>query len=248
MARELTYEPPRKSGSQMQEKLWSVGPLDGPPITIAVYGFADRTGQRKSSDRIALLSTAVTQGAEAWVVNALWDVGKGTWFLVVERSGLDNLVKERQIIRTTRDLYKSDEGNALPPLKFAGVLLEGGIIGYDSNIVTGGSGARFLGIGAKTEYRSDQVTIAMRLVSVQSGQVVLAVATEKKIYSVSAGGDMFKFVDAGLHPLEIELGFSANEPANQAVRLAVEAGVLELVSQGIERQLWRVRGDGSVLK
>ena len=29
--------------------------LDGPPITIAVYGFSDKTGQMKPNDRIAVL-------------------------------------------------------------------------------------------------------------------------------------------------------------------------------------------------
>ena len=78
------------------------------------------------------------------------DTGNGTWFRVVERGlGLDNLVRERQIIRSTRDDVRKAGGEApdLQPMLFAGILLEGGIVGYDSNIETGGNGARYLGIG-----------------------------------------------------------------------------------------------------
>lgn len=234
------YEPPVISKSKLDQKIVNFAPLDGEPMTIAVYGFADKTGQRKSSQKLSLLSTAVTQGADAWIVNSLRLLGKGTWFKVLERAGLDHLVKERQIIRTTRDIYKKgDEPDTLPPLLFAALLLEGGITGYDSNITTGGAGARFLGIGASVEHRRDQVMISMRLVSVQTGQILLAVNVEKVIYSASIGADVFKFVDAGTEALELQAGVAENEPVSFAVRLAVEAGILMLIEQGIEQKLWR---------
>lgn len=234
------YEPPVVSKSKLDQEIENFAPLDGEPMTIAVYGFADKTGQRKSSQKLSLLSTAVTQGADAWIVNSLRLLGQGTWFKVLERAGLDHLVKERQIIRTTRDIYKKDDKpDTLPPLLFAALLLEGGITGYDSNITTGGAGARFLGIGASVEHRRDQVMISMRLVSVQTGQILLAVNVEKVIYSTSIGADVFKFVDAGTEALELQAGVAENEPVSFAVRLAVEAGILMLVEQGIEQKLWR---------
>ena len=54
--------------------------LDGPKITIAVYNFGDKTGQRKPNTKFSQLSSAVTQGAEVWVIQALQEVGNGTWF------------------------------------------------------------------------------------------------------------------------------------------------------------------------
>ena len=45
------------------------------------------------------------------------------------------------------------------------MILEGGIIGYDSNIETGGRGARTLGIGGQTQYRRDVVIVSLRAVS-----------------------------------------------------------------------------------
>ena len=42
--------------------------LDGPPLTMAVYGFKDLTGQKKPNDKLALFSTAVTQGAEVFQI------------------------------------------------------------------------------------------------------------------------------------------------------------------------------------
>lgn len=223
--------------SPQQHNLQTLPILDGEPIPIGVYSFTDKTGQRKPADNIASLSSAVTQGAEAWVIMALDNARNGQWFNVLERVSMDNIIKERQLIRNTRQNYEN-EPTALPPMTFAGVLLEGGIVGYDSNVATGGIGARYFGIGAAEEYRVDTVTIVMRLVSVQSGEVLLTVATEKTIASQRASGDVFRFLDMSTKALEIENGFSVNEPVNYAVREAIEAGVIELIYEGERKGLW----------
>mgnify|MGYP001334129263 CR=1 FL=1 len=69
----------------------------------------DKTGQRKPNQNFSQLSSAITQGSEVWVVQALKEVGDSTWFTVVERIGLDNLVKERQLIKSTREVYEGKE-------------------------------------------------------------------------------------------------------------------------------------------
>lgn len=221
----------------MVTELHDVPALDGPKITIGVYSFNDQTGQRAPSDNVANLSSAVTQGAAVWVIDALLEAGSGTWFQVVERVGMDNVIKERQLIRNTRENYQNDPED-LAPMLFAGLLLEGGIIGYDSNINTGGTGARYFGIGAATEYRVDTVTVAMRLVSVSTGRVLLSVATEKTIASHRSGADVFRFLDMSTKALEIETGYSVNEPTNYAVRAAIEAGIIELIYEGARREIW----------
>ena len=230
-------------------RLKAVPPLDGKPITIAVYGFMDKTGQRKPADKIANLSSAVTQGAEVWVINALKDVGGGSWFEVVERVGLDNLVKERQLIRNTREVYEKDLPNGPTPLKpmvFAGLILEGGIVGYDSNVAVGGVGARYLGVGLQDEYRVDTVTVVMRLVSVSTGKILMSVATEKSIASYRTGADVFKFLDLGTKLVESEIGWSINEPVNYAVRAAVEAGIVELIYKGERKEYWKFKDFGQI--
>ena len=231
---------PRLQPNPMSAELANVPELDGPVITIGVYSFTDKTGQRKPADSVANLSSAVTQGAEVWVIDALLEAGNGTWFEVVERVSMDNVLKERQLIRNTRENYQeSPEG--LAPMKFAGLILEGGIIGYDSNVSTGGVGARYFGIGASTEYRVDTVTIGLRLVSVSTGRVLMSVATEKSIASHRTGADSFKFLDLGTKALETEIGYSVNEPTNYAVRAAIDAGIIELIYEGERRSLWKFK-------
>jgi curli production assembly/transport component CsgG len=237
-------EPPTTQRSPIPEMLAAVPPIDGKKITIAVYGFSDKTGQRKPADNIANLSSAVTQGAEVWVIQGLQNVGNEGWFEVVERIGMDNLIKERQLIRNTRDVYEKELENGPTPLKpmlFAGLILEGGIVGYDSNNVVGGVGARYLGIGTTTEYRVDTVTVSMRLVSVSTGRVLMSIATEKTIASHRSGADVFKFLDLGTRLVESEAGYSVNEPVNYAVRAAIEAGIVELVYEGERKGLWKFR-------
>ena len=230
--------------SPIPEMLAAVPPIEGKKITVAVYSFSDKTGQRKPSDTVSNLSSAVTQGAEVWVIKALQEVGNGSWFEVVERIGMDHLIKERQLIRNTRDVYEKELKSGPTPLKpmlFAGLLLEGGIVGYDANTAQGGVGARYLGIGTQTEYRVDTVTVVMRLVSVSTGRVLMSVATQKTIASHRSGADIFKFFDMGTRLGESETGFSVNEPVNYAVRAAIEAGIVELIYEGERKELWKFR-------
>ena len=204
-------------------------------ITVAVYDFPDETGQRKQVG----LSTAVSQGADVWVIQSLMAVNHGGWFTVVERASLDNLTKERQLIRSTRELYDGSQAtDSLSPMLFAGLILEGGIVGYDTNTTSGGAGARFLGLGANDQYRTDQVTVSLRLVAVQTGEILLTVSSTKTIASTSNGADVFRFLDLGTRALEIESGNAANEPVNYAIRTAIEYAVLQMIYEGKECGLW----------
>lgn len=215
-------------------------PADG-QITVAVYAFRDMTGQRKASQLIASLSSAVTQGADAYLVKSLQEVGNGKWFKVLERGGLDNLIKERQLIRQMRELYQGPNAQPLPPMLFAGIIIEGGIIGYDSNTMSGGSGARVLGIGATTEYRQDEVTISLRAVSVATGEVLVAVNVSKTVISFQDKAGVLRFYDANTRALELETGSATNESMNKAVQMAIHAAVLEMIQQGISKGQWHVK-------
>ncbi len=223
-------------------ELLNLPPAESKPV-VAVYGFADKTGQRKESPNIALFSTSVTQGGVELLIDALKTAGGGTWFRVVERQGLDHLVRERQIIRSARDEAAKklgEESKGVGPLLFAGIVVEGGIIGYDSNVKTGGRGARYLGIGRTKQYREDVVTVSLRAVSVLSGEVLLNVQTTKTILSYGSSGDIFRFVEQGTRLVEYEDGVGNNESVTYAVRTAIEAAVLEMVYQGHDRGFWTI--------
>jgi curli production assembly/transport component CsgG len=213
--------------------------LDGPPITIAVYGFQDKTGQMKPNDKLAVFSKAVTQGAEVFLIKSLQD--SKNWFKVVERVGLDNLIKERQLIRNQREVYEGKDAKPLKPMTVAGVMIEGGIIGYDSNIRSGGNGARFLGIGGSQQYRVDEIVISMRLISVNSGEVLLTTAVSKTIFSTQHNVGMLRFVDAGTKALELENGMALNEPTTYAVRVAIEQAVYDMIVEGEKKGIWRYK-------
>ncbi len=223
-----------------RESLFSTLPeLDGPPMTIAVYGFADKTGQMKPNDRLAVFSKAVTQGSEVFLIKSLQD--SKNWFKVVERVGLDNLVKERQLIRNQREVYEGKDARPLKPMTVAGIMIEGGIIGYDSNIRSGGNGARFLGIGGSQQYRVDEIVISMRLVSVNSGEVLITNAVSKTIYSTQHNVGVLRFVDAGTKAIELENGAALNEPTTYAVRVAIEQAVYDMIVEGEKKGLWRYK-------
>ena len=219
------------------ERLMNLPPAESMPI-VAVYSFTDQTGARKRRDGIADFSSAVTQGAATLLIDALKAAGNGTWFRVVERVGIDHLVRERQIVKSTREDF--EETRILNPLLFAGMILEGGIIGYDSNIETGGRGARTLGIGGQTQYRRDIVIVSLRAVSTLTGEILLNVQTSKTVLSTALGYDVFKFIDLDTQLIEIEDGITQNESNTYSVRACIEAAVLALIEQGDTRGYWKI--------
>jgi curli production assembly/transport component CsgG len=213
----------------------------GPKIAVAVYGFKDLTGQRKNSNTLSLFSTAVTQGAESYLIKSLQETGNRQWFTVVERVNLDNLLKERQMIKQTREIYEGANAKMLPPLTLAGVILEGGIIDYNSNVMTGGTGFAVLGIGPYTQYTQDQVVISMRLVSVQTGEVLTSVTIEKNLLSTHDGATVMKFFNQNTRTFEFDTSQTFNEPGNYALRSAIEQGIVELVKRGEKLELWKYK-------
>ena len=229
--------PPTVSGVAYKEMNKMPEPENG-KIILAVYQFGDLTGQQKPNDNFGEMSKAVTQGASNLLIKALKDVGAGKWFRVAERESLQSLLQERKLIRTTRQMTQGDKAKPLGPMLYAGAYLTGGIVGYDSNTLSGGAGHRFLGIGASAQYRQDTVTVVLRLINVVSGEVELAVMVEKSIISVGIGGDKFKYKDLSTKLLEIEAGIAKNEPVTFAVRKTIEGAVIEMIRAGEKKGLW----------
>jgi len=200
---------------------------------VAIYKFDDLTGQRKSRDGIADFSSAITQAPEAYLIRALKQSG---FFKVVERKGLDHLTKERQLIRQTRQKFEEEDKQL--PLIYAGLILEGGIVDYNTNLLTGGVGARYLGIGNSKQYREDKVVVSIRMVSVSTGEILIEILTSKAILSVGVSNDYFRF-SADNDLIEVESGNAMNEPKYIAVQAAIETAVVELITQGEEKGYWK---------
>jgi curli production assembly/transport component CsgG len=233
---------PQVAASVMQKEFDRIPPpLTGKPVSVAVYSFTDKTGQRRPLSNIASLSTAVTQGAEVFLIKALQDVGGGKWFEVVELVGIDNLTKERLIIRQMREAFEGNNARPLMPMQFAGLIIEGGIIGYDSSTKSGGVGARWLGIGTQTQYSEDVVTVSLRAVSVNTGKVLISVTIQKTILSSSDSVTALKFFDTGTRAFEAETGLTINEPSTYAVKAALEAAVVELIKEGQRKGIWEFK-------
>lgn len=201
-------------------------------IRISVYGFRDQTGQFKPTPASAF-STSVTQGGASMLVKALLD---SQWFVPVEREGLQNLLTERKIIRAVEQ-QRTDIDAELPTLFPSNVILEGGIVSYDTNVRTGGLGARYFGIGGSGEYRTDQVTVALRAVDVRTGNIFSSVSTTKTVFSYALEAGVFKFLTFN-RLLEAEGGFTRNEPAQLCVNEAIVAAVIHLIIDGIENGKW----------
>jgi curli production assembly/transport component CsgG len=223
VTRDLTHLPPPKGR-----------------VTAAVYGFRDLTGQYKPSPDSSF-SSQVTQGGASFLVKAMRDSG---WFTPVERENLQDLLTERKIMRAleTPD-DKNRAGSNVPQigaLAPASIVLEGGIVGYDSNIRTGGAGVAYLGISASQQYRVDQVTVNLRAVDIRNGTILNSVSTTKTIYSIQVDTGVYRFI--GFKDLlQAEIGMTRNEPQQLCVNEAIESALVHLIVQGVANQTWSLK-------
>lgn len=215
-------------------------PAPAGPISVAVYGLRDQTGQYKPSPDSSF-STAVTQGAASLLVTALRD---SKWFKPVERENLQDLLTERKIVRALEQ--PNDQAQVqLPALRPAHLIVEGAIVGYESNVRTGGLGVRYLGIGPSELYRQDQVTVNLRAVDIRSGEIIQSITTTKTIFSIQVDFGVFKYVSLK-HLLEVETGISRNEPVQQCVREAIETALVHMVAQGVRDGSWRLKNPDDI--
>tara|TARA_R110000751_G_scaffold24327_4_gene67161 strand:- start:1928 stop:2779 length:852 start_codon:yes stop_codon:yes gene_type:complete len=235
-------EPPAVTLTPLATTLNKLPTLDGKPIYIGVNSFKDLTGQRKQSDNYASFSSSVSQGGEAWLIESLLE--SNGWFKVLERGQLDTVMRERALVQQTREDFTDDDNTGLKPLLFAGLLIHGGIIGYDTNTISGGVGAAYLGIGVHEQHRKDVVTVSIRFVSTLTSEILLSSTVSKTIYSTAVGSDMFKYVKNALNPLEIEYGFAKNELVSVATRAAIDLAIVDLISKGEEKKMWKFKKPG----
>lgn len=222
---------------QSKELLNVKAPIIKPVVAVYPSSFIDQTGQRKSNSEFAMFSSAITQAPNTILIRSLKHAANGNFFRVVERVGLENLTKERQLIRSTRE--QLDDEKILSPLLFAGVLLEGAVVSLDSNLSTGGIGARYLGIGSSMQYREDSVTVSLRMVSVATGEILIEVMSQKTIFSYGQSQDVFRFYEMATELVEVEIGSASNESTTIALMKAIEGAVLQLIKIGYDRGYWK---------
>ena len=213
-------------------------------IVVGVYKFRDQTGQYKPVENGSTFSTAVTQGGTTILLKSLEESG---WFRPIERENIGNLLNERQIIRNTRQEYANGKKVTMPPLLFAGSIIEGGVVSYDSNIITGGSGLRYFGAGVSNQYRQDRITVYLRVVSTSTGEILKNVYVSKTILSQGISANLYRYVSLR-RLLEVETGVTKNEPSQLAVKEAIDKAVDLLIIEGIVDGVWKPKGGDSAIK
>lgn len=231
------YQPTRSQRARQGEETPITADLRRLPpakekIVAAVYKFRDLTGQYKLTETGSGFSTAVTQGTTNILLKALEESG---WFVTIERENVSNLLNERKIVRSSVAQFK--EGENLPPLLFAGIILEGGVVSYDANIITGGGGLQYFGAGGATQYRQDRVTVYLRAVATKSGKILKTIYTSKTLLSQTVNASLFRYVTFK-RLLETETGLTTTEPGQLVVTEAIEKAVQGLIVEGVRDGLW----------
>jgi curli production assembly/transport component CsgG len=207
-----------------------------PAIIVGVYNFTDQTGQRAVLDRpTSEMSSAIPQGLSSMLVQELLTSGNGKWFRVVERETISAILNERKVVV---DALGPDVKKPLQPLLLPGVLITGGAISYDRKVSQRFLGLGFASINGRNEIYSDRVSVALRAVSVQTGEVLESVYVSKEVLSQMNSANVLKIINNST--LAVEAGLVSNEPVSVAVRTAISTAVRELYVRGLARGWWRV--------
>jgi curli production assembly/transport component CsgG len=206
-----------------------------PAIIVGVYQFIDQTGQRAVLDRqTSEMSSAIPQGLSSMLVQELMNSGDGKWFRVVERETIPTILNERKVVVAAMP----DVENPLQPLLLPGILITGGAISYDRKVSQQFLGIGFASINGQKKIYSDRVSVALRAVSVQTGEVLESVYVSKEVLSQMNSINVLKVVNNST--LAVEAGMVSNEPVSVAVRTAISAAVRELFVRGLARGWWKV--------
>lgn len=211
------------------------------PLNVAVYDFQDLTGQNKSSLKNGFpeFSRAITQGASVILVDALKTAGSGTRFNVVERGYLDSLLRERKLIQDTYAFLKKSPKSLIDPLVFADYIVTGGVVSYDSPILSAGASVQLGNYGGSLAHSRDLVTINIRLVRVRDGVVLKSINASRPILTTTGTGNATRVLGRSI--LDVGASIGIQEATQTAVREAIEVGVYELVRQGDATGIWTLR-------
>jgi curli production assembly/transport component CsgG len=206
-----------------------------PAIIVGVYQFTDQTGQRAVLDRqTSEMSSAIPQGLSSMLVQELMSSGDGKWFRVVERETIPTILNERKVVVAALP----DVEEPLQPLLLPGILITGGAISYDRKVSQKFLGLGFASLNGQKKIYSDRVSVALRAVSVQTGEVLESVYVSKEVLSQMNSINVLNVVNNST--LAVEAGIVSNEPVSVAVRTAISAAVRELFIRGLARGWWEV--------
>jgi curli production assembly/transport component CsgG len=117
-------------------------------------------------------------------------------------------------------------------------LITGGAISYDRKVSQQFLGVGFAAINGPKQIYSDRVAVALRAVSVQTGELLESVYVSKEVLSQMNSVNVLKIIDNST--LAGKDGMVSNEPVSVAVRTAISAAVSELYIRGLERGWWDV--------
>jgi curli production assembly/transport component CsgG len=212
----------------------SILPKPAQKIPVSVWKILDETGQfRRSAGGGTELSHAVTQGAHHMLIKALNDSG---WFTVVEREGWPNLIQE---IRIKEELRKRGVTRVPEDFKLLEVpkyMFSGAITEFDDHPVSLGGGFGLRGGSASARAMTSSVAIDLRMTDVDTGVIQEAVSIFKRVIAHQTNFGIFRFIRINWL-LELEFGYTLNEPTDLAVREALEKGVVHLIVRGVREGL-----------
>jgi curli biogenesis system outer membrane secretion channel CsgG len=207
-------------------------------LTISVGDIRDYTGKTNQNE-----GSPVTQGGALMAYTALGKLKP----VVQLRERFDTRIADAELAYSDKrnlgdgqqhqvDDPSVEGGERAVPWKpyFGGSILQsdyyivGGITELNYNIQSGGGEIRISNFGPRARSYVMNVAVDLRIVGTQSLKVYETVSVQKQLIGYEVGLGVFRFFEDTL--IDVNAGAKNQEPLHLGVRMAIEDGILQLVS------------------
>ena len=208
-------------------------------LRVTVGSFLDKTGQRKDADR-ARYSTAVTQGAGDVLCHLLFKALGSRRVIERETRNIIMIQKEYELShkynKKGMQVGLIQRGGPKGGLCGAEYLVTGAIIYYHVDLISDGGGLNIDAIGVHFKTYVAKVAIELRLIDMSTSEIVWSTIVENRVEGISMGADIFRFITSMGHEylVQAEAGMAAQLPADYALHIGMEEGIVSMITQNKE--------------
>jgi len=205
-------------------------------IRITVGSFLDKTGQRKDADRVRY-STAVTQGAGDLLAHLLFKALGPRRVIEREPRNLAMITDEYELShkfnKQGMQIGLIQRGGPKAGLTGAEYIVTGAVIYYHVDLISGGGGLNIDAVGAFFRTSVAKVALELRLIDMNTSEIVWSTIVENRVEGISMGADIFRFITSMGHEylVQAEAGMAAQLPADYALHIGMEEGVASMITQ-----------------
>lgn len=205
-----------------------------PSLRISVGGFYNKTGQFKDLSMLRY-SRALTEGAYDVLYHALYIALGPRAVLERDRENIRRIEEEYEMSHLfdnkRRRVGLIQRGGPQGGTTGADFLVSGAIISYNVARKSGVLGVNIEGVGALFQKSITEVGVELKLIDMNSSQIIWNTYKYSSVSGEKIGADMFRFITSGgsQYLVSLEGGIARQMPAYFALQDCIAQGIEDMI-------------------